>query len=70
MSKKDTPIDIKELLRVAFDDVKPSIDMTEAVLSRLAAITTVIEFGRLVGIAPIDPFLHNQLSLGDDKDGE
>ncbi len=60
--------DIKVLLGAVFDDIKPNVDMTQSVMSRLAMITTAIEFGRLVSMAPLDPVIHGDIKKGAQDD--
>ncbi|MBT8468859.1 MAG: hypothetical protein KJN97_08930 [Deltaproteobacteria bacterium] len=52
MSEPDD-IDIQGLLAAALDEA-PSMDLAPRVLARLAGITTVVEFVRLIAVAPLD----------------
>ncbi len=45
-------LDIKALLSVALEQ-KPKDDFQDRVMSRVAAVTTAIEFARLVTVAPV-----------------
>ena len=66
MSSDDKePIDIGSLLAAALDD-KPPTDMTERVMTRLAGVKTAVEFGRLLGVAPISTLLN----IDDDDDDD
>ncbi|MGC4091893.1 MAG: hypothetical protein QM756_29230 [Polyangiaceae bacterium] len=46
-------IDIRALLLIALDD-KPPDNLPDRVMARVALLTTVLEFGRLLTAAPID----------------
>ena len=63
-------IDIKALLLIALDE-KPPPNLPDRVMARVAALTTIVEFTRLLGQAPLD-FLKQHLersSRDDDGDG-
>ena len=46
-----TQLDIRALLSVALEQ-RPRDDMSERIMSRVAAMETVMEFARLLGAAP------------------
>lgn len=46
-------IDIRALLLIALDE-KPPPGLPDRVMARVAALTTIVEFARLLGAAPID----------------
>jgi hypothetical protein len=46
-------IDIRALLLLALDD-KPPENLPDRVLARIALLTTIVEFGRLLTAAPLD----------------
>ena len=46
-------IDIRALLLIALDE-KPPPGLPDRVMARVAALTTIIEFARMLGAAPID----------------
>ena len=52
-SKLAPQVDIRALLLLALDD-KPPDNLPDRVMSRIALLTTVVEFGRLLTVAPLD----------------
>ena len=64
-------LDIKALLSVALEQ-KPKDDLQDRVMSRVAAVTTAIEFARLITVAPvqwiIDGHLRGEAPEEDDDD--
>lgn len=46
-------IDIRALLLIALDE-KPPPGLPDKVMARVAALTTMVEFARMLGAAPID----------------
>jgi hypothetical protein len=46
-------IDIRALLLIALDE-KPPPGLPDRVMARVAALTTIVEFARMLGAAPID----------------
>lgn len=46
-------IDIRALLLIALDE-KPPPGLPERVMARVAALTTIVEFARMLGAAPLD----------------
>lgn len=58
-------VDIRALLLIALDD-KPPDNLPDRVMARLAMLTTILEFGRLLGAAPLSYL--NTTSEGDDDD--
>ena len=46
-------IDIRALLLIALDE-KPPPGLPERVMARVAALTTIVEFARMLGAAPFD----------------
>ncbi len=46
-------IDIRALLLIALDE-KPPPNLPDRVMARVAALTTMVEFARMLGAAPID----------------
>jgi hypothetical protein len=65
MSREDE-LDISRLLAVALE-VDPPKDLTKNVMRRLAGVTTALEFGRLVGVAPISRLIHDEIDPDDDE---
>jgi hypothetical protein len=61
------PIDIRALLLIALDE-KPPANLPDRVMARVAMLTTILEFGRLLGQAPIDWI--SQRREGNDSDDE
>lgn len=53
-------LDIKALLRVALEQ-GPRDDVQERVMNRVAAATTVMEFARLIFVAPVQWILDDHL---------
>jgi len=51
--KHSPQIDIRTLLLIALDE-QPPANLPERVLARVALLTTVVEFGRLLAAAPFD----------------
>jgi len=49
----DKPLDIASLLRLALSDPAPR-GMEKRVMDRLTSVKTAVEFGRLLGVAPIE----------------
>ena len=49
----DRADDIRELLLVALDE-EPAEDLPAQLMTRLAAVMTAVELGRLLGVAPVD----------------
>ena len=68
MTPPDEDLDIAALLAAALDDEPPD-DMTERVMARLAGVRTVVEFGRLIGVAPVYPLLED-VEPGDESDDD
>jgi len=58
-------IDIRALLLIALDE-KPPDNLPDRVMARVAMLTTVLEFGRLLGAAPFDWLTHREGSDSDD----
>ncbi len=52
-SRTSPQADIRALLLLALDD-KPPDNLPDRVLARLALLTTIVEFGRLLTAAPLD----------------
>ncbi|MET0793862.1 MAG: hypothetical protein ABW061_20250 [Polyangiaceae bacterium] len=50
-------IDIRALLLIALDE-KPPPGLPDRVMARVAALTTMVEFARMLGAAPIDWITH------------
>ncbi|HYQ29869.1 MAG TPA: hypothetical protein VER04_21720 [Polyangiaceae bacterium] len=50
-------IDIRALLLIALDE-KPPPGLPERVMARVAALTTIVEFARMLGAAPLDWLVH------------
>lgn len=50
--RKEGEVDVRALLRASLDRPAPP-DMADRVMSRLAFAETVLELGRLLGIAPM-----------------
>ena len=46
-------IDIRALLLIALDE-KPPPNLPDRVMARVAALTTIVEFVRMLGAAPLD----------------
>ena len=46
-------VDIRALLLIALDE-KPPPGLPDRVMARVAALTTIVEFARMLGAAPID----------------
>jgi hypothetical protein len=46
-------VDIRALLLIALDE-KPPPNLPDKVMARVAALTTMVEFARMLGAAPID----------------
>ena len=46
-------VDIRALLLIALDE-KPPPNLPDRVMARVAALTTIVEFARMLGAAPID----------------
>lgn len=66
--KSSPAIDIRALLLIALDE-QPPANLPERVMSRVALLTTVLEFGRLLGAAPFDWLLRGRGGSGSD-DGD
>lgn len=47
------PVDIGALLHQALDDQSPSAGFRQRVMDQVAAARTVVEFARLLGVAPL-----------------
>ena len=58
-------IDIRALLLIALDE-KPPPGLPDRVMARVAALTTIVEFARMLGAAPIDWI--TQRTKGDPND--
>lgn len=72
-SGADVPagLDIKALLSVALEQ-RPKSDVEDRVMTRVATVTTAMEFARLVFVAPFQWLLDDHLrgpGDGDDEDG-
>ncbi|GEM_PF-1336423 len=65
--KIDVDVDIGALLSATLDP-RPSDAMSEGVMMRMAAVTTVMEFIRLVGVAPFHWLLGDAAAAKDDDD--
>jgi len=50
-------LDIKALLQVALDQ-RPRDDIAERVMDRVAAMDTMVELARLIGVAPLHWLIH------------
>lgn len=61
-------VDIKALLRVALDQ-GPRDDVQERVLDRMVTMTTIMEFARLIFVAPVQWIIDEHLR-GPAHDGE
>lgn len=61
-------VDIKALLRVALDQ-GPRDDVQERVLGRMVTMTTIMEFARLIFVAPVQWIIDEHLR-GPAHDGE
>jgi hypothetical protein len=61
-------LDIRALLLLALDD-KPPDGLPDRVMARLALLTTVVEFGRLLTAAPLD-WLKSSTDEKEPDDGE
>jgi hypothetical protein len=46
-------IDIRALLLIALDE-KPPPGLPDKVMARVAMLTTIVEFARMIGAAPLD----------------
>ena len=51
MTGRGKEIDLRSLLGEALAE-EPSSDLSDGIMKRLAAVKTVVELGRLVGVAP------------------
>lgn len=60
-------IEIRALLALALDE-KPPENLPDRVMARLALLTTVLEFGRLLAAAPFD-WVNKKEEEGDDGNG-
>lgn len=60
-------IDIRALLLIALDD-RPPDNLPDRVMARVAMLMTVLEFGRLVGAAPLE-WLSEAVGPNEDDDG-
>jgi hypothetical protein len=60
-------VDIRALLLIALDDTPPA-NLPDRVMARLAMLTTILEFGRLLGAAPLS-FMNKSSEGNDDDDG-
>ena len=63
---RDDELDISRLLAVALE-VDPPKDLTKKVMKRLAGVTTALEFGRLIGVAPISRLIHDEIDTDEDE---
>ena len=68
MSRRED-FDLRALLREALQD-EPSKDLSEGVMSRLAAVKTAIELSRLVGVAPSNWAEGSEPTKNDDENGD
>ena len=62
-------LDIKALLSVALEQ-KPKNDVEERVMTRVATVTTAMEFARLLLVAPFDWLVEDNLRGLDDDDDD
>ncbi|MFZ5889518.1 MAG: hypothetical protein ACOY0T_00470 [Myxococcota bacterium] len=58
-------VDIRALLLIALDE-KPPANLPERVMARVAMLTTVLEFARLLTAAPLDYFTKGREGGGPD----
>jgi hypothetical protein len=61
-------IDIRALLLIALDE-KPPPGLPDRVMARVAALTTIVEFARMLGAAPIDWITQRTERSDRDDDG-
>ncbi|HEY8943173.1 MAG TPA: hypothetical protein VIM73_02875 [Polyangiaceae bacterium] len=61
-------VDIRALLLIALDE-KPPPNLPDRVMARVAALTTMLEFARLLSAAPLDWLSQRRESSGSDDDG-
>jgi hypothetical protein len=66
--KPQSPIDIRALLLIALDE-KPPANLPDRVMARVAMLTTVVEFVRLLGAAPFSWLTERRERNGSDDDG-
>ncbi len=62
-------LDIKALLSVALEQ-KPKNDVEERVMTRVATVTTAMEFARLLLVAPFDWLVEDNLRGSDADDND
>lgn len=66
--KPQSPIDIRALLLIALDE-KPPANLPDRVMARVAMLTTIVEFVRLLGAAPLSWLNERRERNGSDDDG-
>lgn len=66
--KSQSGIDIRALLLIALDE-KPPSNLPERVMARIAMLTTIVEFARLLGAAPLAWLNERRERSGSDDDG-
>jgi hypothetical protein len=66
--KPQSPIDIRALLLIALDETPPA-NLPDRVMARVAMLTTVVEFVRLLGAAPLAWLNERRERDGSDDDG-
>jgi hypothetical protein len=66
--KSQSGIDIRALLLIALDE-KPPANLPERVMARIAMLTTIVEFARLLGAAPFSWLKERRERNGSDDDG-
>lgn len=62
-------VDIRALLLIALDE-KPPPNLPDRVMARVAALTTMVEFARMLGAAPFDWILQRTEKSDSDDDGK
>lgn len=62
-------VDIRALLLIALDE-KPPPGLPDRVMARVAALTTMVEFARMLGAAPFDWIVQGKERSDSDDDGK
>jgi hypothetical protein len=61
-------IDIRALLLIALDE-KPPPGLPDKVMARVAMLTTMVEFARMIGAAPLDWLTQRREDPNDNGNG-